>query len=318
MTALREDLGNTIDVQRLRDDVARLADDVDLLARAAGVGCGERVGQPGEIVFIPDDDYDPALWSDAEDEGVGPRTVGLRMPARHLHGVSAPRAGRASPRGTLREDRWWLQPLVTFVGLHRVAALRARSGPPRSATTGSPTTTTSRRSRPPACPRPARRARATSARRSATARRWCPYAILTLPFLLLFRLTCYYYRKAYYRSFWLSPPACAVAEPHASYTGETRFPLILQNAHRYFFYAAVLISLINTYDALVRLPRQGRRLRLRPGHVILLANVVLLWCYTLSAATPAATSSAAGSTTSPSTRSATGCGARCAGSTPAT
>ena len=25
-----------------------------------------------------------------------------------------------------------------------------------------------------------------------------------------FRATCYYYRKAYYRAFWLSPPACAV------------------------------------------------------------------------------------------------------------
>jgi hypothetical protein len=73
VAALREDLGTTIDVQRLRDDVARLADDVDLLARAVGIGGGERVGQPGEIVFIPDDDYDPALWSDAEDEGVGPR-----------------------------------------------------------------------------------------------------------------------------------------------------------------------------------------------------------------------------------------------------
>jgi len=28
----------------------------------------------------------------------------------------------------------------------------------------------------------------------------------------LFRLTCYYYRKAYYRSFWLAPPACAVPD----------------------------------------------------------------------------------------------------------
>src|SRR3712207_7261723 len=37
-------------------------------------------------------------------------------------------------------------------------------------------------------------------------------------------------------SFWLSPPACAVAEPHRRYTGETRFPLIGQNVHRYFFY----------------------------------------------------------------------------------
>jgi hypothetical protein len=41
-----------------------------------------------------------------------------------------------------------------------------------------------------------------------------------LPFLLGFRLTCYYYRKAYYRSAWQSPPACVVAEPHGRYTGE--------------------------------------------------------------------------------------------------
>ena len=51
-------------------------------------------------------------------------------------------------------------------------------------------------------------------------------ALLILIFPLGFRLTCYYYRKAYYRAFWLSPPACAVAEPHGKYTGETRFPLL--------------------------------------------------------------------------------------------
>ena len=67
---------------------------------------------------------------------------------------------------------------------------------------------------------------------------WLPYAALSLPFLLLFRLTCYYYRGAYYRSVWQSPTACAVAEPHAKYTGETRLPLIIQNTHRYFFYIA--------------------------------------------------------------------------------
>ena len=67
---------------------------------------------------------------------------------------------------------------------------------------------------------------------------WLPYAAVSLPFLLLFRLTCYYYRGAYYRSVWQSPTACAVAEPHAKYTGETRFPLIIQNTHRYFFYIA--------------------------------------------------------------------------------
>src|SRR4051794_37161985 len=110
---------------------------------------------------------------------------------------------------------------------------------------------------------------------------WLRFAALTLPFLLLFRLTCYYYRKAYYRSFWLSPPACAVPDRHETYSGETRFPLIGQNAHRYFFYAAVVISLINTYDA-VRAFHSPAGFGFGLGNVVLVANVVLLWAYTLS------------------------------------
>jgi hypothetical protein len=109
-----------------------------------------------------------------------------------------------------------------------------------------------------------------------------PFAVLTLPFLLGFRLTCYYYRKAYYRAFWLSPPACAVAEPHASYTGERRFPLVLQNAHRYFFYAAFLISVINTWDVIDAFHGKDDDFGLGLGTVIMLANVLLLWAYTLS------------------------------------
>jgi hypothetical protein len=111
-----------------------------------------------------------------------------------------------------------------------------------------------------------------------------PYAFLSLPFLLLFRLTCYYYRGAYYRSVWQSPTACAVAEPHAKYSGETRFPLIIQNTHRYFFYIAGIISLINTYDAIVAFHSEdgpgGFGFGL--GNVILVVNVVMLWVYTLS------------------------------------
>ena len=40
-------------------------------------------------------------------------------------------------------------------------------------------------------------------------------ALLILIFPLGFRMTCYYYRKAYYRSFWLAPPACAVSDATA-------------------------------------------------------------------------------------------------------
>jgi hypothetical protein len=114
---------------------------------------------------------------------------------------------------------------------------------------------------------------------------WSP-ALLILIFPLGFRLTCYYYRRAYYRAFWLSPPACAVAEPHNRYTGETRFPLIMQNVHRYFFYAGLLFNSILTYDAVAafvvhRSPAIGGGYA-GVGSFVLLVNAVLLWLYSLS------------------------------------
>jgi hypothetical protein len=116
----------------------------------------------------------------------------------------------------------------------------------------------------------------------AGTRGWIPFAVISLPFLLLFRLTCYYYRKAYYRSFWLSPPACGVAEPHKKYSGERRFPLIGQNLHRYFWLAAALISVINTYDAILAFHGKDGGFGIGLGSLILTANVILLWLYTLS------------------------------------
>jgi hypothetical protein len=112
---------------------------------------------------------------------------------------------------------------------------------------------------------------------------WWPLspALIILIFPLGFRLTCYYYRKAYYRSFWFSPAACAVAEPHRKYTGETRFPLIFQNVHRYAFYAAGIISLINTWDA-IRAFQSPSGFGFGLGNIILVGNVVMLWLYTLS------------------------------------
>ncbi|MFF9015930.1 hypothetical protein ACF09C_23565 [Streptomyces sp. NPDC014870] len=108
-------------------------------------------------------------------------------------------------------------------------------------------------------------------------------ALLILVFPLGFRLTCYYYRKAYYRGFWASPPACAVAEPHATYTGETRFPLILQNIHRYFFYAALPVAAILTYDAVLTFRDSSYAWgHAGLGTVIFLVNTVLIWAYTLS------------------------------------
>jgi len=74
-------------------------------------------------------------------------------------------------------------------------------------------------------------------------------ALLILPFPAGFRLTCYYYRGAYYKSFWADPPNCAVGEPRKSYRGERFFPLVIQNIHRYFLYAALVFLVILASDA---------------------------------------------------------------------
>ena len=101
----------------------------------------------------------------------------------------------------------------------------------------------------------------------------------------LFRLTCYYYRKAYYRSFWLAPPACAVPDVKG-YTGETRLPLFFQNFHRYAWYVAVIFIGLLTWDALLafRFPTPGGGLELGVGvgTLVMWANVVLLAGYTFS------------------------------------
>lgn len=108
-------------------------------------------------------------------------------------------------------------------------------------------------------------------------------ALIILVFPLGFRLTCYYYRKAYYRGFWASPPACAVAEPHKKYSGETRFPLILQNLHRYFFYAALLVAVILTYDTVLTFRDEHYAWgHMGLGSLVFLVNVALIWAYTLS------------------------------------
>jgi hypothetical protein len=109
-----------------------------------------------------------------------------------------------------------------------------------------------------------------------------PYALVSLPFVLGFRLSCYYYRRAYYRAFWRAPAACAVREPHEKYTGETRFPLIMQNLHRYFLYMAVLIGILLTYDVAQAFRGPNGNFGFGIGTLIMLVNVIFIWAYTLS------------------------------------
>jgi hypothetical protein len=117
---------------------------------------------------------------------------------------------------------------------------------------------------------------------------WLPFS----PALLIlwapggFRLTCYYYRGAYYKSFWSDPPACAVGEPRHGYSGESRFPLVLQNAHRWFLYLALFFIVFLAYDVWKAMwfedPGTGERsFGIGVGTLVLFANVVLLGGYVL-------------------------------------
>jgi hypothetical protein len=110
-------------------------------------------------------------------------------------------------------------------------------------------------------------------------------AILILWIPLGFRATCYYYRKAYYRSFFWSPPACAVPDAPKSYSGETRFPFVLQSLHRYFFWLSLLVLAFLWWDALVafRFPTAaGVRFGIGLGTIVLIVNAALLSLYSLS------------------------------------
>lgn len=182
---------------------------------------------------------------------------------------------------TLRTDRWWVSPLVTAVVLgvfvvyttvrlfmrnnywvaeyHYLTPLYSpclsSSCAPGSSHFGTPL---------PAFPLA------------------LPLPILIFPILAGFRASCYYYRKAGYRAFLLSPPGCAVTEPAKKYTGETRLPLALQNLHRYFFYLASMLLLINTYDAVLAFFPANGGFGVGVGSLILLINVTMLWLYSLS------------------------------------
>ena len=122
---------------------------------------------------------------------------------------------------TMRADVWWIQPLLVFIGLSTFivystwAAFQGKNyffgnylspfyspelfGDSPHSWFG---------------PKPA----------------WWPRWLLFSPALLIlwapggFRLTCYYYRGAYYKAFWADPPACTVGEPRKSYLGRAFIP----------------------------------------------------------------------------------------------
>jgi len=112
---------------------------------------------------------------------------------------------------------------------------------------------------------------------------WLPLspAFLILIPQLLFRSTCYYYRKACYRAFFWDPPACAVGEMRRGYSGETKSPFVLQNMHRFAFYLALFWLIFlwrDVWDAFHFAGHFGIGL----GSLFILASTGTLTLYTTS------------------------------------
>ena len=194
--------------------------------------------------------------------------------------TGAPSTARASiARRTLRTDRWWLQPAITVAFLLSFIVYSTWRAFENAYYYSEPYLS------PFYSPCLSTHCVPGASDFGTPFGHWFALspALLILVFPLGFRMTCYYYRKAYYRSFWLSPPACAVGEPHRRYTGETRAPLILQNSHRYFFYAGLVFNVILTYDAIISFrDTNGNWGHMGLGTVVLLVNATLLWLYSLS------------------------------------
>jgi hypothetical protein len=206
-----------------------------------------------------------------------PRDPGPPVPTAGSPGTRVARAAIAAR--TLRKDRWWVQPAITVAVLLAFVVYSSWRAFENAYYYAAPYIS------PFYSPCIATNCVPGSDDLGTVVGDWWRLspALLILVFPLGFRLTCYYYRKAYYRSFWLSPPGCAVAEPHRRYTGETRFPLVLQNAHRWFFYAGLVFNVILTWDAILGFRNaQGEWGHMGLGTLVLLANATMLWLYTLS------------------------------------
>jgi hypothetical protein len=182
---------------------------------------------------------------------------------------------------TARQDAWWVQPLLVFLGLSTFlvyatwAAFQGEHytfGPYLSPFYSPEIFGSSPHSwfgpRPAAWPA------------------WLPFspALLILPIPASFRLTCYYYRGAYYKAFWADPPSCTVGEPRSRYRGEHSFPLVLQNVHRYMLYISAIVLVLLYVDVWHALwfvnPTTGQQsFGIGVGTLVLALNTFLLSGY---------------------------------------
>ena len=191
--------------------------------------------------------------------------------------ATAPREGLGA---TIRKDRWWIEPMITglgFLSFVLYSSWAAFQGEHYSyGSYLSPMYSPEIFGDSPHSlfgPQPS----------------WWPMWLPFSPaFLILwapagFRVTCYYYRGAYYKAFWADPVACAVGESRKKYLGENSLPLILQNLHRYLLYVAIVFIFLLAHDVYKGMwfgPAGAEEFGIGVGTLVLLLNVTLLGGYT--------------------------------------
>jgi hypothetical protein len=199
-----------------------------------------------------------------------------------------PRAARTtgetgSLTGTRRVDRWWMAPASTAVGLTLLFGyLLARAfhpvyvwHEPYISPTVAPPLFTSADGYPGSVP-------IARAWLGAFPAWWPPFlpqspAFFVPALAMAFRATCYYYRGAYYRSFAMTPPACAVRGRPTRYRGETAL-LLFQNLHRYTLYGALFLIVCLWWETAAAFFKDGR-VGIGVGTVVVLANTTLVSGY---------------------------------------
>jgi hypothetical protein len=174
---------------------------------------------------------------------------------------------------TSRKDNWWIEPLLVFLGFSSFIVYSTWAALQNAHFEFGPYLS------PFYSPLLMR-----------TAPSWWPaFLPFSAAMLILwapggFRFTCYYYRGAYYKAFWADPPSCAVGEPRKSYWGERKFPLIMQNIHRYFLYLALIFIVLLAYDAYKAMWWDNGGVKtfgIGVGTIVMIINPIMLGCYTL-------------------------------------
>jgi hypothetical protein len=184
---------------------------------------------------------------------------------------------------TGRQDAWWLEPAATALGLmvfFGYLTLRAFDAthvwyPPYISPTVAPPIFTPTSGYPGSVPIEHAWLGAFPA--------WWPSFLPQSPaffapaLAIAFRFTCYYYRGAYYKAMFMTPPSCAVGGFWRGYRGETAL-LLFQSLHRYTLYGAFFLLVCLWWEAGSAFFRDGR-FGVGLGTGVMLVNAGLLTAY---------------------------------------